>query len=98
MEEHHALRNAIDSEDVVSDDDACDTEPAGHVLDQLVDLIAGDGIEPCRRLVVKNISRLCCECAGKANTLSHTAGKLGRHFVLDTMQADHRELFSNDRF
>ena len=68
-------------------------EGALQVADQLVELRGTDRVEPGGRLVEEQHVGIEGDGAGKARTLAHAAGKLGRDLGAGLLrQADHREL------
>ena len=76
----------------MGDHDAGHAELLVQVNDQLIDLGAGDRIEPGAGLVIKENFRVQRDGASQAGTLFHPAGKLRGHLVGVLAQADQLEL------
>ncbi len=73
---------------IVGDDDAGDAEFAAEFIDELIDAVRADGIQPGGGLVVEDDAWLEHDGAGEGDAFALAARELGGEFVLDTFEVD----------
>ena len=92
IEQHHSIGDAERAVHLVGHHDAGHAELAVQIDDQLIDLGAGDRIEPGAGLVVKQHFRIQRNRPRQPGALLHAAGQLRGHLVGVLAQADQLEL------
>ena len=81
---------------VVGDDDRGHPHIPLEHIDEIVDGVRPDGIEPGRGLVVEHDFGLIGDGPGQSDALLHPAAELVGHHVLDAVEADLGEALLHD--
>jgi len=76
---------------IVGDDDAGDTQFGTEFIDQLIDAVRADGIQPGGGLVIQDDAGLEHDGAGEGDAFALSARELGGELVLDTFEVDQFE-------
>lgn len=84
-----------DASQFVRDDDVGDAVFFLEALDEFVDGVCGDGVEPGMRFIVADAGGVVNDGAGEGNSFFHTTGECGWHSFLLTGESDNFQNFGN---
>jgi hypothetical protein len=96
IEKHAVVADRKDTCQLVCDDDDRCTEAVPKLQYQIVEQLGADRIQPRRGLVEEQNLRVHGHCAGEPGAFFHATRNLVRVEILETGEADERELVRAD--